>query len=145
MTPAALTPTEQHQLGESAAESDSAAGPSTYRHPLDEYVPDPSQLRPLCAEPEFAAILASMVADEAPRLFAVVQEYGTRVDARIAGWGVAFDDHAEAFSIERTQRMSLRAPEDALRMFNFGSHIRARLVWFEPTAATPDDDDDELA
>jgi hypothetical protein len=47
-------------------------------HPLDAAVPDPSGLTPLCDEPQFAAILDSMVADEAPWLFAVVQEYGER-------------------------------------------------------------------
>ncbi|MGH3620579.1 MAG: hypothetical protein ACRDQ5_02160, partial [Sciscionella sp.] len=37
-------------------------------HPLDAFVVDPSGLTPLCDEPEFATILESMVADEAPRL-----------------------------------------------------------------------------
>jgi hypothetical protein len=114
-------------------------------HPLDEFVPDPSDLTPLCGEPEFAATLESMVADEAPRLFAVVQEYGERIDARIAAWGLAFADHAEVVSVERKRRVSLQAPENALRMFKFGSHIRVRLVWFNPDAATPAEDDDEAA
>lgn len=117
----------------------------THRHPLDAVVPDPSKLPPLCDEPEFAAILEEMVADEAPRLFAVVQEYGDRVDGRIAAWGMAFADHAEIVSVKRGLRMSLQAPENALRMFKFGSHIRARLVWFNPDAATPAEDDDEAA
>jgi len=117
----------------------------THRHPLDSVVPDPSKLPPLCDEPEFAAILEEMVADEAPRLFAVVQEYGDRVDGRIAAWGMAFDDHAEIVSVKRGLRMSLQTPENALRMFKFGSHIRARLVWFNPDAATPAEDGDEAA
>jgi hypothetical protein len=82
-----------------------------------------------------------MVADEAPRLFAVVQEYGDRVDGRIAAWGMAFGDHAEVVAVERGLRMSLRVPENALRLFRFGSHIKARLVWFNPNAVTPTDDD----
>jgi hypothetical protein len=60
-----------------------------------------------------------MVADEAPRLFAVVQEYGERVDGQIAAWGMAFADHAEVVSVKRGMRMSLQAPEKALRMFTF--------------------------
>ncbi|TVT21725.1 hypothetical protein FNH06_16105 [Amycolatopsis acidiphila] len=92
-------------------------------------------------EPGFAAILENMVADEAPRLFAIVQEYGERVDGRIAAWGIAFDDgHAEI--VARGVQGRLRAPEDALRFFNLGSHIRARLVWFNPDAATPPEDDE---
>ncbi len=108
-----------------------------HRHPLDALVVDPSGMTPLCGEPEFAAILESMVVDEAPRLFAVVQEYGERVDGRIAAWGMAFADHAEVVSVERGLRMSLQAPNDAPRLFTVGCHIRARLVWFNPDAATP--------
>lgn len=117
----------------------------THRHPLDKFVSDPSGLTPVCDEPEFAAILEEMVADEAPRLFAVVQEYGDRVDGRIAAWGLVFDDHTEVVSVKRGLRMSLPAPENALRLFKFGSHIQARLVWFNPDAATPADHDDEAA
>jgi hypothetical protein len=54
---------------------------------------------------------------------------------------MAFADHAEVVSVEHTQRMSLQAPETALRLFTFGSHVRARLVWFNPDAATPAKDD----
>ncbi|MCA1671371.1 MAG: hypothetical protein LC799_03935 [Actinobacteria bacterium] len=41
---------------------------------------------PLCGEAEFTELVGELVADEAPRLFAVVQEYGTRVDGRIVVW-----------------------------------------------------------
>ncbi|GAB3483641.1 hypothetical protein [Amycolatopsis cihanbeyliensis] len=114
----------------------------THRHPLDAYVPDPSDKEPLCDEAEFRRELESMVADGAPRLFAVVQEYGERVDAWVVAWGMAFDDHVEVVAAEGKQWMSLRAPERALRRFKFGSHIRARLVWVGPDAATPSDDDE---
>jgi hypothetical protein len=113
-----------------------------HNHQLDECMPDPSSLTPLCDEPEFATILQQMVADEAPRLFAVVQEYGERVDGRIAAWGMAFTDHTEVVSVEPKHRMSLQAPENALRLFTFGNHIRARLVWFTPDTATSTEDDE---
>lgn len=32
--------------------------------------------------------------------------------------------------------MSLRTPDRALRAYAWGSHIHARLVWFNPDAAT---------
>ncbi|MQA08009.1 MAG: hypothetical protein GEU98_05530 [Pseudonocardiaceae bacterium] len=95
----------------------------------------------MCDEDEFTFVLERMVANEAPRLFAIVQEYGDRVDARIAGWGVAFEDHAQIVSVERGLRMSVETPEDALRGFHFGSHVRARLVWFNPNAVTSAEDD----
>ncbi|MGH3623505.1 MAG: hypothetical protein ACRDQ5_17185 [Sciscionella sp.] len=34
----------------------------------------------------------------------------------------------------------LRWPEDVLRAFRLGTHITPRLVWFNPDAATPDDE-----
>jgi hypothetical protein len=110
--------------------------------PLDNLVPDPAGLPPLCDEQEFDALLKDMVAEEAPRLFAVVQEYGDRVDGRVAAWGMAFADRAEVVSVRRGQRMSLPTPENALRLYACGSHIRARLVWLNPDAAAPADEDE---
>ncbi|WP_422647458.1 hypothetical protein [Actinoalloteichus caeruleus] len=115
----------------------------SHGHPPNMPASDPVELSPLCDELEFAQILEEMVADEAPRLFAVVQEYGERVDGRIAAWGLAFADHTEVASVEGGLRTSLQAPEGALRLFACGSHVRARLVWFNPDAATPADCDDE--
>jgi hypothetical protein len=88
----------------------------------------------VCDEREFAAIMERMVADEALRLFAVVQEYGERVDAAIAAWGLAFPDHAEIMAHQL--RMNVRAPENALRLFTVGDHLRAHLVWFNPATPT---------
>ncbi|HEY2580080.1 MAG TPA: hypothetical protein VGI74_27520 [Streptosporangiaceae bacterium] len=103
-------------------------------HDMDGSAPDADDLAPVCDEQEFTAIVHSMVTDEAPRLFAVVQEYGERADGWIAAWGMAFADHAEVVSVERRDRMSLPAPENALRTFRSGNHIRARLVWFDGEA-----------
>lgn len=90
------------------------------RHALRDVVPDPGTQPPVCDEHEFATIVETMVADEAPRLFAVVQEYGDR--AEIVGHRL---------------RMSVRDPECALHMFTVGGRIRAHLVWFNQDAATP--------
>lgn len=113
-----------------------------YGDPLDTFVPDPAGMAPLCGEEEFAAVLENMVADQAPRLFAVVLEYGQRVDAVVAAWGIAFDHHAEVVSANGQRRMRLQAPQHALRHFQLGTSIRARLVWFDPYAATPAEDHD---
>ncbi|MEV0702245.1 hypothetical protein AB0I53_30620 [Saccharopolyspora sp. NPDC050389] len=59
-----------------------------------------------------------------------MQEYGDRVDGRIAAWGMAFADHVEVVSVGGGLRMGLSAPESALHGFNVGNRIRARLVWF---------------
>ncbi|MBM7776461.1 hypothetical protein JOD54_006665 [Actinokineospora baliensis] len=82
-------------------------------------------------EAEFAALLTGTVAAEAPRVFAVVEEFGERSDARIAAWGMAFPDHTELVGVHRPLRMSLSAPESALPLFT-RDHTRAHLIWAEP-------------
>lgn len=116
-------------------------------HPLDELVPDPSGLEPVCDEERFAELLEGIVADGAPRVFAIVEEYGERVDGHIAAWGMAFDDRAEVISVQGGLRMSTRSAESALRGFGFGTRLKPRVVWVNPDAATPPDDlaDDESA
>jgi hypothetical protein len=52
-----------------------------------------------------------MVAEDVPRLFAVIREYGDRVDARIAAWGMAFADHAKITGSGTW--MSTESPEHA--------------------------------
>ncbi|MDQ4034128.1 MAG: hypothetical protein M3332_18545 [Actinomycetota bacterium] len=111
----------------------------------DALVPDPSGREPLGDEPEFAEILEGMVADFAPRVFAVVQVYGERVDGRIAAWGLAFEDHAAVFGMDGRVPMTSQTPEDALPGFAWGRHITTRLVWVNPAAATPADCDEDVS
>lgn len=84
---------------------------------------------PLCGREEFDALVGGLVADCAPKVFAVVQEYGDRVDGRIAGWGMAFEEHAEVVSVNGGFRGRLRVPENALRVFRRGMGISARVLW----------------
>lgn len=118
------------------AATDDSTDTSGTTHPLDFLVNDPSGKPALCDEQLFATILAELVADSAPRIFAIVQEYGERVDAHIAAWGMAFDDHADVISDDHHTRLSLRTPEQALRHFRFGSHIHSRLVYYDTDATT---------
>lgn len=111
------------------------------RDPLDAFVSDPSELPPMCDEEMFAEVLAGMVAANAPRLFAVVQEYGDRVDARIAGWGMAFDDRADVVGVNGNTHLSGESADGAVGMFGFGTHITARVVWVNPDAALRPDEE----
>jgi hypothetical protein len=93
-------------------------------------VHDLEGLKPLCGEAEFAALLDDMALTSAPRVFAVVQEFGERLDAWVAGWGLAFDGRAEVFAVDDHSRLSLGKPENALHLFaSERRHLRARLVW----------------
>jgi hypothetical protein len=105
---------------------------------LPELVPDPAGIRPLGTEGEFDEAVAGRVADSAPRLFAVVQEYGARVDARIAGWGLAHEDHVDVIGEGNSVHLGASRPEDMLRYFHRRDLITARIVWPDPAAATPD-------
>jgi hypothetical protein len=83
---------------------------------------------PLCGEESFAADLAIMVNEEAPRLFAVVQELGVRVDSRIAAWGMAFEDRVDVIGVGGDVHLGTRE-ENLLRRFRIGGRVTPRLVW----------------
>jgi hypothetical protein len=104
-------------------------------HPLYAVIPDPSGMEPLYGREEFAEEVAEMVADEAPRLFAVVQEYGDRVDARISAWGMSFRDHADLIGVGGNVRLGMRSAEHALRWARVGTRVTPSLVWVD---ASPD-------
>lgn len=41
---------------------------------------------PRFSEERYGELVRAMVANHAPRLFAVVEDFGERVDGRVAGW-----------------------------------------------------------
>ena len=77
-----------------------------------------------------------MVAAHAPQVFAIVQEYGERVDGRIAAWGMSFDDHVSVVGVDGAV-MLLNRPDLALQAFAWGSRVRTRLVWPAPVTSPP--------
>lgn len=100
---------------------------------------EPKQLQPLCDEEEFVQLLNEMVTDEAPRLFAVIHEYGDRLDAAIVAWGMAFEDRTDIATVHNGTFFSTTSPDRALHLFRRAPNIHPRLVWLTPTA------DDEAA
>jgi hypothetical protein len=94
------------------------------------------------SEPDaFDKELCTLVADMAPRLFAVVQVYDTdsgEADGCVAAWGVAYNDgHAHVTSTDGRFQLSLRSPERATRWFARDTGIRTKLVWLvQPRTAT---------
>jgi hypothetical protein len=72
--------------------------------------------QPLWSDEEFDQEIRSMVADTAPRVFAVVQVYGKREDGRVAAWGFAHDDGEggvvfDIIGVEGKVRLRLRSLE----------------------------------
>jgi hypothetical protein len=102
---------------------------------------DPATMRPFGTEEEFAEAVSGMVTEEAPRLFAVVQELGVRVDARIAGWGLAYEDHVDVLGVGSSVHRGGSRPEDMLRYFHRQDRITARIVWPNRADATLEDAD----
>jgi hypothetical protein len=76
-----------------------AMNADTDRHPLYALVPDPAGLPSVCDAERFAEILTGMVAAQAPRVFAVVEEYGDRVGAQIAAWGMSFQNRTHVIDV----------------------------------------------
>ncbi|WP_406691988.1 hypothetical protein REH65_08330 [Saccharopolyspora sp. ID03-671] len=104
---------------------------------------DESGLTPICSRARFTELIEGLVADFAPKVFAIVQEYGDRLDAEIVAWGIAFDDRAEVVDVDGGLRMSLETPERALLGFRAGDNFTEHLVWVNPDAATQSDQDED--
>jgi hypothetical protein len=96
-----------------------------------EAVDEPDEL---CGEEEFAELVTKMVHDEAPRLFAVVQELGKREDGRVAAWGLAFENRAQLVHSDGRSLLSARSPERACWLLSRNPDVTARLVWVDPTS-----------
>jgi len=73
-----------------------------------------------------------MVDELAPRMFAVVQDYGDQEDSRIAAWGLAFEDYAEIVSVDGDLRVSTDSMERAVNSFSQPPDVTARVVWGAP-------------
>ncbi|QQQ74632.1 hypothetical protein IOD16_26220 [Saccharothrix sp. 6-C] len=84
-------------------------------------------------EQEFAVLVQEVAREEAPRLFAIVEEQGDRESVRVAGYGVAFEDRAEVSAVEGGFHLSSQSPESARVLFEISSRSagtrRAHLVW----------------
>lgn len=84
------------------------------------------------------AVVRDLVAGQAPRLFAVVQVADRPgVDARVAAWGMAFDDRGEVVGVDGRLHLRLCDVERAATVFSHEPHVAAHLVWLP--AARPVD------
>lgn len=81
--------------------------------------------------------MRTLAAGEAPRLFAIVEEYGDAEDTRVAGYGLAYGDRAEVNSVEGDFHLTSQSPEHARTLFEISSKSagvrRTHLVWLDAT------------
>lgn len=96
-----------------------------------EYV-DPTELSPIGDQELFTAEINTMVAEEAPRLFALCGEIGNRVDAMTIAWGMAFNNHAEVVSAAHDGvRGVFNSAERARKLLSAHDKVQVRLVWVD--------------
>lgn len=83
----------------------------------------------------FTALMHEVASEDAPRLFAIVEEYGEGEDARVAGYGLAYADRAESNSVEGDFRLSSECAENARTWYEISTDEtvrRVHLVWLDP-------------
>jgi hypothetical protein len=68
---------------------------------VDQQPHEPSDPQTLSDDTEFTNLITAMVADHAPRMFAIVLEHGDHLDAAITAWGLALDG-SEGLRVFRT-------------------------------------------
>jgi hypothetical protein len=77
----------------------------------------------------FRELIAEMVADQAPRVFAVVLEFGDQIDGQIVAWGMAFEEFAYMTTADGKCQYLLETPENAVRYIRPLSGVTAHVVW----------------
>lgn len=81
--------------------------------------------------PVFAEAVGAVLRASAPRVFAVLHEFGHREHARIAAWGMAFDDdHVEVADVDGSCRMRLSSAERARALLEH-EQAKAHLFWVD--------------
>ncbi|WP_231648402.1 hypothetical protein [Saccharothrix sp. NRRL B-16348] len=81
---------------------------------------------------EFADVMHLIAEEQAPRLFAIVEEHGEQEDGRVAGYGLAYSDHADVNSVEGDFHLVSQSPERARQIFELSARsrgVRTHLVW----------------
>ncbi|HEY2579186.1 MAG TPA: hypothetical protein VGI74_23000 [Streptosporangiaceae bacterium] len=83
---------------------------------------------PAWTEEEYQQEVASMVAEEAPAVFAVVEDRDDRTDGRIAAWVLEFACRAEAVATDSAVRISAQSARRVLAQYGRQPGVTARLI-----------------
>jgi hypothetical protein len=98
---------------------------------------DPGSL-PITQE-EYAESVRQLVAESAPRRFAIVQDWGTRYDARVAAWGLLMDERTQIIDADAGPRMTMDSIRLALTLYAQAPHVTVRVHWIDPPPDTQPD------
>jgi hypothetical protein len=93
---------------------------------------------------EFTGLMRESAVAEAPRLFAIVEEYGEAEDTRVAGYGLAYADRADVNSVEGDFQLHSESAESARTLFEISSRSagvrRVHVVWLDQTTTVAQQD-----
>ncbi|MFE2756515.1 hypothetical protein ACFXGA_31410 [Actinosynnema sp. NPDC059335] len=88
----------------------------------------------------FTRLMRELAVAEAPRLFAIVEEYGEAEDARVAGYGLAYEDRADVNSVEGDFQLHSQSADSARTLFEISSRSagvrHVHVVWLDEAAVT---------
>jgi hypothetical protein len=104
-------------------------------------IPDPAG-QPQMSEEHYARRMNEMVQESAPSRFAIVQDYGDRVDGTVAAYGLATKKNASI--VTDGVIWKLQSAESGARRFEHPPHVTARVVWLDPKPEPDLDDIDDL-
>ncbi|MFI9005984.1 hypothetical protein ACIGNX_01965 [Actinosynnema sp. NPDC053489] len=82
-------------------------------------------------------LMRELAEAEAPRLFALVEEYGEVEGTRVAGYGLAYADRADVNSVEGDFSLHSESAESARTLFEISSRSagvrQVHVVWLGRT------------
>jgi hypothetical protein len=91
---------------------------------------DPGSL-PITPE-RYEETVQYLVRADAPRRFAIVQDWGTHYDARVAAWGLAMGERTQIIDADVGPRMTVDSIRLALMLYAHAPHVTARVCWIDP-------------
>ncbi|MFJ6672722.1 hypothetical protein ACIQMJ_16560 [Actinosynnema sp. NPDC091369] len=81
-------------------------------------------------DPEIVGAVQELVDDQAPRVFAVVQEtFGPPEDLQIVAWGMTTRTGVEVIDVHGGMRMGLRSAENVLIFYRARGRAIPRIFW----------------
>ncbi len=86
----------------------------------------------LRAAQDIPAVLETLVAQHAPRMFALVEQDIDLLEDQVFGWGLQFDDHAYVVACDGASQVSCTTADHAVAMFAVAGRD-LRLIWHATT------------
>ncbi|HVV23283.1 MAG TPA: hypothetical protein VHF06_27870 [Pseudonocardiaceae bacterium] len=80
---------------------------------------------------QYADVVRQLVDGDAPRRFAIVQDWGEMFDSRVAAWGMVMGDHTMIVDAQAGPRVTADSIRLALALYTRPPHVTARVYWID--------------